>query len=132
MSRKKICPNCGKLINSDSFCECRKKDKNEYMKQYQQNNSGDPIKSRRWKKFREHILERDNHLCQRCLLKYHVLNSNDLQAHHIKSRRDFPELTFDKNNVLTLCKTCNLQLGTSNKLDFELRQEMSADTGYNL
>lgn len=43
--------------------------------------------------------------------------------HHIKSRKNFPELMFDDENLITLCKTCNLQLGTKDKLDFEIRNK---------
>ncbi|WP_338705247.1 HNH endonuclease [Priestia aryabhattai] len=43
---------------------------------------------------------------------------DNLQAHHIKSCRDYPELAYDESNLLTVCRDCNLELGTSNKLDF--------------
>ncbi|WP_009968574.1 HNH endonuclease, partial [Bacillus subtilis] len=57
--------------------------------------------------------------CQRCLIKYSIVNSSELQVHHIKPRIDYPELMFEESNLITLCKTCNLQLGTSGELDFK-------------
>jgi 5-methylcytosine-specific restriction endonuclease McrA len=44
---------------------------------------------------------------------------DNLQAHHIKSWRDFPELAYDEANLITVCRNCNLDLGNDNKLDFE-------------
>jgi len=131
MSRKTTC-SCGKIIPEGSRCECKQKAKRDYMREYQRNDKNNPLKTTRWTKLRKTILNRDKHLCQRCLLKYGIANSTELQAHHIKSRRDYPELVFDNRNIITLCKTCNLQLGTSNKLDFELRHNMSADRHFNL
>lgn len=118
-TRKKTC-SCGKIIAEDTRCECKVKSKRDYMRQYQRDEGYNPLKTTRWTKLRKSILKRDNYLCQRCLYKYNNLNSNELQAHHIKSRKNHPELVFEEINILTLCKTCNLQLGTSDKLDFEL------------
>lgn len=124
--RKVLCT-CGKIIAEGSRCDCKKKRKRDYMREYQRNDKDNPLKTTRWTKLRSHVLKRDKYLCQRCFHKYSTLNSSELQAHHIKSRKNYPELVFDENNILTLCKTCNLQLGTSDKLDFELRHTMSAD-----
>lgn len=115
--RKQTC-SCGKIIPEGSRCECKKKKKRDYMREYQRKEVNNPLKTTRWNKLRKEILERDKYLCQRCLYKYGITNSKELQAHHIKSRRDFPELVFEQANIMCLCKTCNLQLGTSNKLDF--------------
>jgi 5-methylcytosine-specific restriction endonuclease McrA len=91
------------------------------MREYQRNEKNNPLKTTKWTKLRKHVLARDKYLCQRCLYKYNRFNSSELQAHHIKSRKNYPELVYDERNILTLCKTCNLQLGTSDKLDFEIR-----------
>ena len=120
-SRKVVC-SCGKLIAEGTRCECKKKSKRDYMRQYQRDNSDNPLKTARWTKLRRKVLKRDKYLCQRCLYKYNILNSSDLQAHHIRSRKNFPELVFDEENIMTLCGTCNRQLGTSDKLDFEVRK----------
>jgi 5-methylcytosine-specific restriction enzyme A len=119
-SRKMTC-SCGRLIPEGSRCECKKKAKRDYMREYQRNDKDNPLKTTRWAKLRKHILKRDSYLCQRCMHKYNILNSNELQAHHIRSRKNYPELVFEQENIITLCKTCNLQLGTSDKLDFEVR-----------
>lgn len=123
MPRKKTC-SCGKIIDEGTKCSCRKVAKRNYMKEYQRQNKGDPLKTTRWTKMRKKILKRDKYLCQRCLHKYSELNSNELQVHHIRSRKNHPELMFDEDNLMTLCKTCNLQLGTSDKLDFEIRNKI--------
>lgn len=119
-TRMKTC-SCGKIIPEGSKCECKKVAKRDYMRQYQRNEKDNPLKTARWTKLRQYVLKRDGYLCQRCLHKYGKLNPIELQAHHIKSRKNYPDLVFEERNILTLCKTCNLQLGTSDKLDFELR-----------
>lgn len=121
MSRKKTC-SCGKIIPETEKCECKRKRKRDYMREYQRKEVDNPLKTTRWNKYlRPYVLRRDKHLCQRCLYKYGVANAEDLHVHHIKSRKNYPELVFDDKNLLTVCRTCNLQLGTKDELDFELR-----------
>lgn len=131
MSRKVAC-SCGKIIPEGSQCSCKKEARRNYSREYQRNDKNNPLKTTRWTKLRKSILKRDGYLCQRCLHKYGIANSSELQGHHIKSRRDYPELVFDSENILTLCGTCNRQLGTDNKLDFELRRNSSTDREFNL
>lgn len=115
--RKKVCSKCGRILEFNEKCNCtryfpksQKKEKNESTK---------ALNRKRWKDKRQQILRRDKHLCQRCKIKYNKFNFDDLQVHHIKSREHYPELMYNNDNLITLCKTCNLQLGTSDKLDFE-------------
>lgn len=77
----------------------------------------------RWRRKRDDIKERDGYFCQRCWSKYNLRTNDTLEVHHIKSYRDFPELAFDDNNLITICHCCNMQLGNSNKLDFEWNRE---------
>ncbi|WP_460223561.1 HNH endonuclease [Bacillus cereus] len=76
----------------------------------------------RFQKLRKRMLKRDNYTCQRCVIKLgkrdHLIHE-DLQCHHIKSWRDYPELAYDENNLIIVCRDCNLKLGNSNVLDFE-------------
>ena len=118
-TRKMTC-SCGKIIPEGTRCECKRKSKRDYMRQYQRDEGYNPLKTTQWTKLRRQILKRDKFLCQRCLHKFNNLNGSELQAHHILSRKNYPELVFEESNILTLCGTCNRQLGTSDKLDFEL------------
>lgn len=130
MARKKICKYCNKLVDEDHVCHKKSKERyNKYKRDYYRKNKETvaPIMSYKWKKFRKFILERDDHMCQRCYTKYGIINGDELQAHHIKSRINYPELMYDENNVITVCKTCNLQLGTSDKLDFEWQNDKNVE-----
>ena len=58
--------------------------------------------SRMYKQWRRQVFQRDNYFCQFCGIK-----GTYLEAHHIKSWADYPELRFDLNNGMTLCKECH-------------------------
>lgn len=126
---KKICKHCGQIVDENHSCEKleEKKEKyNKYKRDYYKKNK-ETLKSLttvRWRKLRKHIISRDNNMCLRCSIKYGIINGDDLQVHHIKPRILFPELIYDENNLVTLCKTCNIQLGLSG-IDFEWKPEIT-------
>lgn len=51
------------------------------------------------------VFERDKYTCQRCKKRGGILN-----AHHIKSYKDFPNLRYELSNGVTLCETCHKNL----------------------
>jgi hypothetical protein len=51
------------------------------------------------------ILKRDNYTCTKCKKLGGTLN-----AHHIKSFINYPELRYDLNNGITLCHKCHKQI----------------------
>ena len=61
-------------------------------------------------------------MCNRCWVSLNVIETKDLQVHHIKPRSEYPELMYDPNNLITVCKTCNLALGTKGILDWEVQK----------
>lgn len=125
MTRKKICPRCNKIVDEKSNCciPIRSKIKKEQLE------SDKILRSTRWRKKRLEIIDRDSGLCQRCLIKFGIFNSTDLTVHHIISRKEIAErgeeaeyLLFDNDNLVCICRTCNLQLESVNykhQLDFE-------------
>ena len=129
--RKKICPYCGKLHPEGTECSRKKeiynKKKKEYNSTYEESKE---LRTTKWYRFRKKIINRDHGRCQRCLIKYGILTVRPLEVHHIKSRIHYPELMYDENNTITMCKTCNLQLGIQDKLDFEWSPPEKE--GYNL
>lgn len=126
VQRKTLCKYCGKIVKegmTDHKCPGKEKarlQRNKQSREYYAKNKETlkPLMSRKWRNFRLKIIERDNSLCQRCYIKYGIINGEELQVHHIKPRIYYPELMYDQDNVVTLCKTCNIQLGT-NGIDFE-------------
>lgn len=123
---KTICGGCGKLIPLGITCKCKKQQRKQYAKDYAKRNPNKTkvIRSGKWKTFRKRIIERDGGHCQRCLIKYNLITTSNLEVHHIKPRDRYPELTFEETNCVTLCKTCNLQLGTQETLDFPFETEI--------
>lgn len=135
------CYKCNKIIERGTICECKKKvDKDslqrrkEYLKKYNEENeeSIKPIKTVAWRNFRLQIINRDGGYCQRCKVKFDLINSSNLEVHHIKSRRDYPDLIFEPDNCITLCELCNNELGTSNELDFEPDSRTQKEIEYNI
>jgi len=55
-----------------------------------------------WKDWKKQVYERDNHTCQLCFS-----SEKNLNPHHILYRKDHPELTFDVNNGIVLCRSCH-------------------------
>ena len=66
-----------------------------------------------YKQWRRDIFIRDYWTCQECGQK-----SVRIEAHHIKSFRDYPDLRLDINNGLTLCKSCHA------RKELKIRQEV--------
>lgn len=119
--KRKVCCRCGKLIGYGEKCKC-----SHYIPKSQKPIASEIdriLRTKRWSDKRWHIIKRDNGLCQRCLIKYSIFTYDNLQVHHIKPRIKRPDLIFEDSNLICLCKTCNLQLGIKEELDFEWQQQ---------
>jgi hypothetical protein len=53
------------------------------------------------------VYKRDKYICQECGIK---CRANNIIAHHIKPFADYPELRFDTNNGITLCRSCHKKI----------------------
>lgn len=61
-------------------------------------------------RFKRIVLERDEYTCQCCgvgLPQGSLLDSSELQVHHINSQENFPEQRTNPNNGITLCINCH-------------------------
>jgi len=131
--KKILCGRCGKYYDFNKQCSCSEKNtRNEYQKQYYAKNRDVqlPLMSRRWAKKRKFIINRDGGYCQRCFVKFRVINDGKLQVHHIKPRSKYPELMYEDSNLITLCQTCNLEIGVKEELDF--KREIIEEKDFNL
>lgn len=54
-----------------------------------------------YKAWRKAVYERDNYACQHCG------TNKDLHAHHIKTFSQYPDLRYDIDNGLTVCRLCH-------------------------
>lgn len=123
MARMTICGHCMKPHDDTKRCPCRIKAGKQRNKEKNINSIETTkfYKSAAWRKLRLAIINRDESHCQRCFIKYNVITTSLLQVHHIKPRVSYPELRFEKTNLICLCQTCNLELGESGKLDFPFK-----------
>ena len=62
-------------------------------------------KSWYYKEWRGQVFERDDYTCQVCGKK-----GGCLEVHHIKPFSSFPELWFDIDNGLTVCRKCHIKI----------------------
>lgn len=128
LATRRKCKYCGKWYDTSTDHNCiisqEKKKVNNRIKQrqYYEDNKDTAaykaIHSKKWRDFRKKVIIADHGMCQRCLIKFGRLNSYNLEVHHIAPRALAPELAFEEDNVVTLCKTCNLELGL-NGIDFD-------------
>jgi hypothetical protein len=107
----KKCLNCNSIINygrsSKIYCnrECAFKHKvGENATAYKDGKSLERQRGRdsqELKNWRKSVFKKDNYRCGHCK------TNKNLQAHHIKSYADFPDLRFIISNGLTLCIDCH-------------------------
>lgn len=60
------------------------------------------MQSKEYKRLIKEVYERDNFTCQICHKVWWMLN-----CHHIRTYDYYPELRYDKNNLITLCEECH-------------------------
>jgi 5-methylcytosine-specific restriction endonuclease McrA len=107
-----ICKPCQKLRDKERYYANREKEI-QRSKDYQKRNPDKAYKSK--KKFRtlndlagwdlykwaNAVKARDKNICQECGI------SNELEAHHIKSKSEHPKFALILDNGITLCKSCH-------------------------
>lgn len=95
------CEDCGKRLSQRRCKVCRdchnKRQDRGISRQRTKFNA-----SRKWARARTACFERDDFTCQSCGARGGYLN-----AHHIKSYRNYPEHRLEVSNLLTLCKPCH-------------------------
>lgn len=117
---QKRCSECFKIIGTHEKCECSKKKRNEYMKErYDDGKVDKKLNCNTWRLLRDKIIKKDGGFCQRCYALRGEIITENLTVDHIKSRRDYPELVYDEENLITMCQSCNSEKGNHNYLDFE-------------
>ena len=62
----------------------------------------------RWQRKRAAILRRDKYQCQECRRYGRMREAKEV--HHIKHLKDYPELAFDDNNLISLCSACHRKM----------------------
>ena len=75
---------------------------------FERRNYSDPL----YKNWRTKVYKRDGYKCQVCGSRKRT------EAHHIKTWSRFPQLRFDINNGVTLCRICHKKV-TNNEEHWE-------------
>lgn len=64
--------------------------------------------SKQWRQKRAAILARDNYQCQIC--KRYGKLKQAVVVHHKKELSDFPELSLEDSNLISICASCHNKL----------------------
>jgi len=121
----KSCSYCGRIHRRDQQCPNKPKDtriRDSKADRFRNTNA--------WKVKREHIKQRDKHLCQVCIRKlyntFKQYNLDDVQVHHIVPIIEDYNLRLDNNNLISLCRIHH-ELAESNQIPrdvlFEIAEE---------
>lgn len=62
--------------------------------------------SREYKAWRKAVFDRDKYVCQIC----GDARGGNLNAHHIKPYKDYPDLRYEVSNGITLCEQCHIRI----------------------
>ena len=65
-----------------------------------------------YRNWRKAIFKRDNYVCKLCG------DSKKICSHHILEAQEYPNKKYDKNNGITLCKTCHIFVHKNNSHNF--------------
>ena len=74
-----------------------------------------------YKSFKMDVFSRDWFTCQYPSCGY---KGKDIECHHIKRVKEYPELIIDKNNGITLCKECHKNIRNNEKKYEKLFEEI--------
>ena len=80
----------------------------------------------KWNKWATDVKKRDNYTCQLCGIQIIGTGTKrrNIHAHHIKPRNDYPELQYDINNGITLCRKCHFKTERySDNLELQLENK---------
>lgn len=121
---QKTCYKCREKYEIGTNCSCL----NKHNKQLLATQGIDDrfYVSTPWIKLRKQIIYRDGAHCKRCYHKFGIINTSNLQVHHIIARSVNKALELEPTNLVTVCKTCNLQLGI-NGVDWDRQNEIKID-----
>lgn len=93
---KRICPECGKIVDSDHICPNRLKDTRKKN-----------IHNYKWNQIARQVKQRD--MCCLVCWDHGVLTTKNLEAHHIKWREvdDSEENLYNPDGIITVCQKCH-------------------------
>jgi 5-methylcytosine-specific restriction endonuclease McrA len=123
---KRVCEYCekefmqlGSVSVKSRFCsqECWGKSKRVDPEESKTLMNRRERKRKESKDWRKDVFRRDDYTCQECGIRNQkgLGVTVRLEAHHIKSWKEYPELRYDINNGITLCKSCHRELHGLNK-----------------
>lgn len=107
---KTRCGNCRTLIDyGNTFCEKCKKIITKHKKQQiteKVKEADKYTKTAKWQSLRKEIIIRDKGCCVLCFKRGRI-EYRKLQVHHIVKRVDDITLAYERDNLVTLCRTCH-------------------------
>lgn len=126
----KKCSKCGEKYEYGKKCPCYYKSrKKDIAVKGKEDNfyTSEPWRTLRYIKIIEY-----GAFCQRCWINNFLIVSRNIEGHHIIPRSKRPDLELDPENIVILCKRCNLQLGDSGIIDWDRTKEKRRNMDYHI
>ena len=98
---KTTCLYCGRIHRYGEQCP------NKPAKSKRDSRANRFRQTRAWRNKAREIKERDQYLCQYCRQVLGLLNTKNLEVHHIESISSNYLKRLDDDNLLTLCRQCH-------------------------
>lgn len=118
----KTCSVCGKIHDFNKVCRRKTTKKSTEASKFR--------KTYRWTEKSKYIKQRDNYLCQVCLLDKYNTNYKytyrELEVHHIIPLEEDYNKRLDSDNLITLCRYHH-ELAEKGEISREELQEIIAD-----
>ena len=97
----KSCSKCGKIHSFNTKCKVGCESTRDNSQEAKIRNKRSYVKASKY------VKENSNYLCAVCL-KNGVLNADNIETHHIEKIKERPELAYDIDNLICLCKMHHL------------------------
>lgn len=97
----KSCSRCGKIHEFNTKCQVGRESTTDNSQEAKIRNKRSYVKASKY------VKENSNYLCAVCL-KNGVFNSENIETHHIEKIKEKPDLAYDIDNLICLCKMHHL------------------------
>lgn len=115
INKRKLCNKHGlyNAIEHTSCPKCKQQSNKTYDKTIRAKDRAKIYNSKEWKEVREKVLIRDGMMCKIC--EKNKISTLADEVHHIKYLEDRPDLAFELDNLISVCRACHMGIHAKDK-----------------